>query len=84
MLTLIWNAISGNKLVSYAIFTVSLVAIGLTAFRYIEQSGADKAQSKQLRDALNSLKQEYKHRAEIDRLAAADARRLLRERWSRS
>lgn len=83
MLTLLWKAISGNRLITYAAFILTMIAVVAAAYTTVKRDGASEERSKQLQDALSSLQREYKHRAEIDRLAAEDARRLLKERWQR-
>lgn len=83
MLALIWNAISGNRITAYVLFAVSLIAVVVGAYTSVKNVGASEQRSKQLSDALSSLQKEFTHRAEIDRMSTDDARRQLRERWSR-
>lgn len=82
MLNLIWNAISGNKIVSWAVLTLGVVAAVVAAYTTVKSIGAEEQQSKQLKDALNSLQREYNERAKIESMRSIDARRQLRERWS--
>lgn len=81
MLTLLWKAISGHKLLTYGVLAIMFIAIAGTAIATVFGAGKRNERAKQLEDALSSLKKEYKRRAEVDAMSAADARRKLRERW---
>lgn len=75
--------IGARKWMLYAFIGVVTVAMIAIAYAKVKAHGAAEERLKHLEASLKKVNSDAKLRASIERLSTDDARRRLRERWSK-
>lgn len=83
MISLLWQAIGGNKLLPYILLGMAICAIFVVVYWQGRTAGTDSAKTKQLQDSLKRYANDAQRKADIESLSSTVARHRLRNRWER-
>lgn len=83
MISLLWHAVGGNKILPYLALVALTVAVIAAVYYQGLTKGRAAVNTKQLKDSLNRYMNDARRKADIESLSTAVARDRLRNRWER-